>query len=85
MPDPFPKGPSFEFNGAVFAGMREARRPQGPVDKAWRKWKQEEEGSAPGHCVGELPLYLFQSPVRLGLPCSGGPAARWGRWWRQPL
>lgn len=28
----------------------------------------------PAHCVGELPLYLFQSLVGLGLPCIWGPS-----------
>jgi hypothetical protein len=27
----------------------------------------------PRYCVGELPLYLFQSLLRLGLPCIWGP------------
>lgn len=30
----------------------------------------------PGHCVGKLPLYLFQSLVGLGLPCIWGPVSR---------
>lgn len=56
--------------------MREA---PGPGDQK-TKAPEEVEGRGggkwgPGHCVGEQPLYLFQSLVGLRLLCTWGPSS----------
>nr|KAF6429715.1 hypothetical protein HJG59_009045 [Molossus molossus] len=59
--------------------MREA---PGPRDHKTKTLEEVEGGGGgkwgPGHCVGELPLYLFQSLVGLGLPCIRGPSCSGG-------
>lgn len=77
MPDPFlsPRGLSVEFNGQCLPGMRE---PHSPRDQKTKALEEVQGGGGekwgPGHCVGEPPLYLFQSLLGLGLPCTWGPS-----------
>lgn len=53
------------------------RAPLGPRDQKTKAAEEVQEGGerwGPGHCVRELPLYLFQSLVGLGLPCIWSPS-----------
>lgn len=66
---------------AVFAGMREAGRPQGSEDKDWRKWKEEEEGSGAWALCGRAPPLSVsiaggvRVTLHLGPSCSVGSVA----------
>lgn len=61
-----------------------ARNERGSGPRDQRTKTLEEVGGrggekwGPGHCVRELPLYLFQSLVGLGLPCLWGPSCSVG-------
>lgn len=61
--------------------MREAWGPQGPADKDWRKWKEEEEGSGAWALCGRAPPLSVsiaggvRVTLHLGPSCSMGSLA----------
>lgn len=79
MPDPFPGGLSFEFNGQYLLGMRET---PGPRDQKTKAPEEVQGGGGvrwgPGIVRGAPPLYLFPSLLGLGLPCIWSPSCSAG-------
>ena len=79
MPDPFPGGLSFEFNGQYLLGMRET---PGPRDQKTKALEEVQGGGGerwgPGIVRGAAPLYLLPSLLGLGLPCIWGPSCSVG-------
>lgn len=79
MPDPFPGGLSFEFNGQYLLGMRET---PGPRDQKTKAPEEVQGGGGvrwgPGIVRGAPPLYLFPSLLGLGLPCIWAPSCSAG-------
>lgn len=70
-----PEASALSLMGSGCRGMRE---PRGPRDQKTKALEEVQGGGGekwgPGHCVGEPPLYLFQSLLGLGLPCTWGPS-----------